>query len=281
MEVIMKILEKCEQIGFKVLALVCDMGNRGLLTHLGFSHKKNLMIYSRTYPFNPNRLLYAMPDFIHVFKSLKEIFMKIKIILLLDDRVITETLVSNIVDFGHIEWLEDYQYNMDLKFVPSLKKATLKPSHFSKMKVSSVTNVINLHTSGALLHLSQLRNNPSMQTTAWFVLLLRQWFKIMTSRNFTYALSFYNMESYNKAVSVICLISYIMRHGYFGNNWKVVQTHAVMCCEVTLELQNYLLVNESFEFTCMGRFLQDSIKNEFSNILIQRPKPSVRDFKLD
>lgn len=38
-EVIMKILERCEQIGFKILALVCDMGNRGLMARLGFSHK--------------------------------------------------------------------------------------------------------------------------------------------------------------------------------------------------------------------------------------------------
>ncbi|TGZ50578.1 Uncharacterized protein DBV15_12610 [Temnothorax longispinosus] len=117
-EVIMKILERCEQIGFKVLALVCDMGNRGLLARLGFSHKKNFMIYSRTHPFNANRLLYAMPDFIHVFKSLKEMFMKNKIIYLPDDVVHNEKLESNIINFEYIEWLEDRQLNMNLKFVP-------------------------------------------------------------------------------------------------------------------------------------------------------------------
>lgn len=116
------------------------------------------------------------------------------------------------------------------------------------MKVSSATNVINSHTAGALLHISRLKNDPSMQTTAWFILLLRQWFKIMTSRNFTYALNFHNMESYNKAVSIIRLISFIMKHANFGKYWKVVQTHAVMCCEVALELQNYLLINEGFQF---------------------------------
>jgi len=147
------------------------------------------------------------------------------------------------------------------------------------MKVSTATNVINSHTAGALLHFSQLRNDSSMQTTAWFVLLLIQWFKIMTSRNFTYACSYYNMKSYNKTVSIIRLVGFIMEHANFGKDWKVVQTHAVMCCKVALELQNYLLVNEGFQFICMGRFLQDRIENEFSNIRIQRPKPSARDFK--
>ncbi|KYN05102.1 hypothetical protein ALC62_04005 [Cyphomyrmex costatus] len=161
-EVIMKILERCEQIGFKILALVCDMGKRGLLAHLGFSHKKDLMIYSRTHPFNANRLLYAMPDFIHVFKSLKEIFMKNKIMLLPDNIVHTEKLASNTINFEYIEWLEDHQLNMDLKFAPHLKKSYLKPSHFSKMKVSSATIVIHLHIAEVLLYLSQLRTDPSI-----------------------------------------------------------------------------------------------------------------------
>lgn len=63
-----------------------------------------------------------MPDFIHVFKSLKEMFMKNKIMVLSDDIVHTEKLVSNIIDFGYIKWLEDHQFNMDLKFAPHLKK---------------------------------------------------------------------------------------------------------------------------------------------------------------
>lgn len=39
---------------------------------------------------------------------------------------------------------------MNLKFNPKLKKKHLKPNHVNKMKVTTITNVINPETAGAL-----------------------------------------------------------------------------------------------------------------------------------
>ena len=54
------------------MCIVCDMGNRGVLNELSFSCRKNKMIYHIPHPLNPSRKLYAISDFIHAFKNLKE-----------------------------------------------------------------------------------------------------------------------------------------------------------------------------------------------------------------
>ncbi|XP_018313868.1 uncharacterized protein [Mycetomoellerius zeteki] len=138
-EIILNILEECEKNGFIIICLVCDMGNRGVLNELGFSCKKNKMVFSIPHPFNPLRNLYAVPDFIHTFKNLKEMLMKIGVIIL---------------HMKYVEWLEDKQSDINLKFNPKLKKKDLKPNHFNKMKVTTATNVISPETAGALYRLT-------------------------------------------------------------------------------------------------------------------------------
>jgi len=86
-EIILSILEECEKNGFVVICLVCDMGNRGILNEFGFRCRKEKIVYSIPHPCNPSRNLYAIPDFIHAFKNLKEMLMKIGVILLPEDVV--------------------------------------------------------------------------------------------------------------------------------------------------------------------------------------------------
>lgn len=121
-EVILDIIEQCEKNGLVVICLVCDMGNRGILSELGFSCKKDKIMYSIPHPFNSSRTLYAIPDFIHTFKNLKEMLMKISMIVLPEDVVNKYNLQSPKIDMRYIEWLEDKQNDMTLKFNPKLKK---------------------------------------------------------------------------------------------------------------------------------------------------------------
>lgn len=80
------------------------------------------MVYSIPHPYNPSRNLYAIPDFIHTFKNLKEMLMKIGIILLPKDVVDIYKLKSQIVDMRYVEWLEEKQSDMNLKFNPTKEK---------------------------------------------------------------------------------------------------------------------------------------------------------------
>jgi len=196
-----------------------------------------------------------------------------------EDVVNMYKLQSQTVDMKYVEWLEDKQSDMNLKFNPKLKKKNLKPNYFNKMKVTTATNIISPETAGALYRLSEITNDPVMHTTAWFILMLRHLFKIMTSRDRLFALSFHKMDWYHTAIEIIRLFICIFKNATIEGNWKVTFTHIIMCLEAILEIQEELLQTESFDFLCLARFSQDCIENEFSNIRIQRPKPSVLECK--
>lgn len=205
--------------------------------------------------------------------------MKIGVILLPKDVVDIYKLKSQTVDMRYVEWLEEEQSDMNLKFNPTLKKKDLKPNHFNKMKVTPATNTLSSQTAGALFRLSEIMNDSIMETTAWFILMLRHLFKIMTSRDRLFALSFNKMDCYYTAIEIIQLFICIFRNATINGDWKVTLTHMIMCLEAILEIQESLLQVESLDFLCLARFSQDCIENEFSNIRIQRPKPSALECK--
>lgn len=79
-EVIIEILQKSHYVDLKIIGLVCDMGNRGLLTKLEFKTTKADMVYAVTHPCEPEITLRLIPDPVHVFKNSKEMAMEIQFI---------------------------------------------------------------------------------------------------------------------------------------------------------------------------------------------------------
>jgi len=152
-----------------VKALVCDMGNRGVLSRLGFSLKKNEMIFKIPNPADVSHPLYCLPDMVHVFKSVKEMFCSNRTITLPEEIVKSYNLPSSLVDISHIEQLNDYQQGMDLKMAPKLDESCIKSNHFNKMKVNSSTNVINKTTAGLCLLTATNAAPLDFVTTAFFL----------------------------------------------------------------------------------------------------------------
>jgi len=239
-EVILEILQKCHQVGLKVIVLVCDMGNRGLFTKLGFKTTKTDMVYTVTHPCDPEITLQLIPDPVHVFKNLKEMAIENQFLYLPQDVVELYNLPNNVVDMGHIEWLDTYQSEncMEIKLAPKLNKSVLKPNHFSKMKVRNSTSVINYSTASALSFLVQKGDGlPEMETTAWFIKLIRGWFDIMTGRNLCHAFSFYNLQKYNDAIELLKLVCHVFKNMKVGCGlWKPSQTHVILTTESMIQL---------------------------------------------
>lgn len=102
-----------------------------------------------------------------------------------------------------------------------MKKNNLKPNHFNEIKVTTATNIISPETAGALYRFSEITNDPVMETTAWFIIMLRHLFKIMTSRDKLFALSFHKMDWYHKAIEIIRLFIYIFTNSIIKRDWKV------------------------------------------------------------
>ena len=277
-ETLVEVLRRCEYVGLNVVGISCDMGNRGILKELGFRFESENMVFKVKNPVNPSKDLYVFPDFVHVFKSTKEMLMNINEFNLPDDIVTRYNLPSKVVQMNLIDWLDKVQADSVLKYAPKLKDKDVHASHFKKMKVSTATNVISPQVGGALMHLGKQKEDPKMITTGWFVKKFARWFKIVTSRNEGFALSLNSKESYDEAIEVIKLISDIFDRCSFGSKRQVTQTHVVMACKALLEIQSVLL-RKGYRYVCCGNFTQDCIENLFSCIRILRPKPSALDFK--
>jgi len=150
--VIMELLQVAKDIGLNVVGFVCDMGNRGLLNSLGFSTRRDSVKNWITHTLDPEKVIFCFPDDVHVFKSHKEVFMNNEDIELPEDIVLKFNLPFKCVKFSHIRMFADFQESMDVQFAPKLNKQDLNSSHFSKMKVSSSTRVINDKTADGLAY---------------------------------------------------------------------------------------------------------------------------------
>lgn len=80
-----------------------------------------------------------------------------------------------------------------------------------------------------------------METTSWFIVNLRHLFKIISSRDRLFALSFHKMDWYHTAIEIIRLFICIFRNSTIEEEWKVILTHMIMCLEFILEIQEELL----------------------------------------
>lgn len=277
--VVLDLLDKAHRIGLNVLAIVCDMGNRGLLSALGFCTQKDNIVYCIPHPCDPSRKLYCIPDMVHLLKSFKEVFMNNPEIKLSDDIVHRFNLPTSVVKFEHIRLLSEYQENMNVKFAPKLKSCDLSAGHFDKMKVHSAYHVFNDKVAEGLNFLVFTGElNEDCAATAWFVKVVNRWFTLVSNRSRVLALSLKNPDAYKQAIDDLKLMIEVVSGMSFGT-WKVVQTHIIIATSSILELQEDLLINRNYDFVRLGDFLQDVLENVFSVMRLQRPVPSALEFK--
>ena len=111
--------------------------------------------------------------------------------------------------------------------------------------------------------LNEITNDPVMETTAWFIIQLRHLFKIMTSRDRLFALSFHKMDMYHTAIEIIRLFIYIFINATFEGDWKVTLTHMIMCLEAILQVQEELLQVELLDFLCYPALARTALKMNF------------------
>nr|CAI5855991.1 unnamed protein product [Callosobruchus analis] len=149
-----------------------------------------------------------------------------KVIHLPDHIVAKYALPTNNVLSSHIFDLAAHQKSLTFKLAPKLSEEDLLPSHFSKMKVSTSTNVISHCVSSALKFLADELKKPEYLTTAWFLDQIEKWFSLMTSRHPTCALIKFNIDIYNETIIFLndfLELFTIMEVG-FKKLWKPSQT---------------------------------------------------------
>lgn len=278
--VIIDLLKRASDMDANVVAIVCDMGNRGVLSALGFSTQKDSLKWCIQNPVNPDARLWCVPDPVHLFKSMKECLCSNKFIQLPERIVVEYGLPSAMVDIEHIEWLEKFQRDDTLQLVPGLTFKDLSATHFSKMKVKSSLKVVNPRTAAALKYLVVKGLVPeAFETTAWFLKLMNRWFQLMTSRNLQFALGLKNEKVYKEALEHLGLVIFVFKYMKIPGGWKPVQSHVIFASKAILEIQDYLLHRKNYEFVQTSAFTADIVENVNSCIRITHPNPTPLECK--
>ncbi|KAK3933125.1 Transposable element P transposase [Frankliniella fusca] len=276
------VLEKAQAAGLRVCSVSTDMGsdNLAMWKSLGISGGKNKEVVSSiNNPYRPADQFFVMPDSVHLFKAIKKLMEKNRIVTLPDDIVQQENLPSSIVDYQHIEDLFEFEKGNELKCAFRLRADNINcKGHFKTMGVGQARAVVCHRSAVGLERMAKALENPSYKTTAWFIELVNTFFTLVTARHRGLAISKQNPEAYEKAINLIkktaCVFSYMTT----GNSFKPAQRGMRVLCNSLLGLIDYFLEKRGYSFLMLGRFTSDCIENLFSLIRLCQPTPLASQF---
>lgn len=172
-----------------------------------------------------------------------------------------------------------------LKLAPHLKDKHLDPNHYEKMSVSSALAVLNHSTGSAIRVLvKEGKMSPAAVTTAWFLETVYKWFRLMTSRTKSLAMSELNSRKHDDAVEFLSEVLDLFKKMTIhlpgkSPSWKPVQTGVVISTTAALSLQNLYLTQYNFKYLFLSRLTQDALENLFSVIRQKNATPRPLQFK--
>ena len=281
--VLIELLKKCEKIGLRVRGIISDMAgaNQGLWRIFGISVSRYSLTKNKcSNPSNKDRQLYFFHDPAHAWKNFKEGFFNAGFITIPDKFVKKYNLPTSKATISHFKHLVDTQNNSELLLTPGLNDEMLVAGHFKKMRVENTSNVLSHNVSAALSFLSEAQNLPELRTTAWLVSMLSRWWRIVSCRNLSLALSKKNPQVYKETVDFLKeFIELISGLSISANgHWKPFQTGLIISTQSLIELAAELL-NENYDFVIPGRFSQDCLENLFSALRVKNMVMNALQFK--
>lgn len=285
--IIIEIIKKAEELGLRLLSVTSDMGggNQAMWKSFGIlSGRHSKTNSSIIHPCDESRQIHFIADVPHLLKNIRTSLLNNKRFMLPQSFVSKYNLSSPIVTSDHIENLNDYQDDFELKLAHKLTSDILNENHFNKMKVSRATHLLSHDVSVGLKYLSDEKQEPSYLTTAWFIAVVNKWFKLMTSRHPVMALSKFNLKVYNETIAflkeVIDLFQNLEIYDKKGKKqWKPIQTGVIISTTSILNLQEELFTNNIFDFLLTSRFSQDALENLFGIIRSKQIVPTALQFK--
>ena len=185
-----------------------------------------------------------------------------------DEYIQLYSLPTNVAKSEHIKDLLDRQKDLfDLKLAPKLEEKYLDRSgHFQKMRLKSATHVLSHDVSSALNFLADEESKVEYETTSWLVDNCSKWYKIISARNLTFALSKKNENKFRETVQFLQEFIDLISKINFGNKkqFKPFQKGIILTTKSFIELATYLITKRNYKFVFGGRFTQDCVENLFS-----------------
>lgn len=282
--IIESIFQIANDLKLNILSVTSDMGscNQALWRSWGISAGRHSPVKCKIpNPSYSDKFVYIFADIPHLFKNIKSMLLTNKIIRIPINIVEKNNLPTQEVLSQHIFEILAHQKTHTFKLTPKLSEEDLLPTHFTQMKVSTSTNVVSHTVSSALKFLSEELKKPGYLTTAWFLDQIERWFYIMTSRHPSCALSKFNIEAYNEAITFLrdFMDLFLNMEVGYKKLWKPSQSGVLISTQSVLELQAELLEKKEFQFVLTSRFSQDCLENLFCCLRSKQLVPNAVQVK--
>ncbi|KAM7314519.1 uncharacterized protein ISCGN_004303 [Ixodes scapularis] len=287
---IFTLIKECEFIGIRIDAIITDMGpgNQAIWSICGIGatkHGKTSVSCAHPCANGSDRQLFFIADAPHVLKNLRGHLVRGQLISIPDEIVERNKLPTSEVSLSYVRDVAQRDGTSALKLAPHLKDKHLDPNHYEKMSVSSALAVLNHSTGSAIRVLvKEGKMSPAAVTTAWFLETVYKWFRLMTSRTKSLAMSELNSRKHDDAVEFLSEVLDLFKKMTIhlpgkSPSWKPVQTGVVISTTAALSLQNLYLTQYNFKYLFLSRLTQDALENLFSVIRQKNATPRPLQFK--
>ncbi|KAM7314520.1 uncharacterized protein ISCGN_004304 [Ixodes scapularis] len=287
---IFTLIKECEFIGIRIDAIITDMGpgNQAIWSICGIGatkHGKTSVSCAHPCANGSDRQLFFIADAPHVLKNLRGHLVRGQLISIPDEIVERNKLPTSEVSLSYVRDVAQRDGTSALKLAPHLKDKHLDPNHYEKMSVSSALAVLNHSTGSAIRVLvKEGKMSPAAVTTAWFLETVYKWFRLMTSRTKSLAMSELNSRKHDDAVEFLSEVLDLFKKMTIhlpgkSPSWKPVQTGVVISTTAALSLQNLYLTQNNFKYLFLSRLTQDALENLFSVIRQKNATPRPLQFK--
>lgn len=285
--IVEEIIQKAAAIGLNVCAVTSDMGasNEAMWRSFGIRVSRHSEINnSCAHPCDNNRKLFFYADTPHLFKNIVSGLLKNSMITVPQHLVQKYNLPTNVVKSSHLKDVVEADKDSDLKLVPKLPQDYLQnTNHFQKMRVNNAMKVISPEVGSALEFLTEENPSDERLTTSWFIKVVSRWFKIMSSRNISVALSFLHEDKFEDATTFLTEVIDLFSKLQVGpkGHWKPFQTGLILSTTTVLELASYFLKERGYDFFLASRLTQDCLENLFSVMRMKNVIPNALQFKVN
>ena len=263
--VLLKIIEKAEASGLKVHSITSDMGSfrRAAWTTFDITAGRfSLTMNSTTHPEDECRELCFIVNPSDLIKSLH----------------------SEMEDKKCIHFPESIQDQYDLATnTVNLKLFEQLLYTHGDHEITVMQKPEDLETRITSDPPFDVRDEAEYRTTAWFLTLISKWFSIMTYRYPNCPMTKYDAEEYEERCSILEDTITVFRALRIGENtsWTPVQTGFIISTASLLELAEYYLGKQKFEFLLTTRITQGTLGNIFMAIRTLHPQLSASELKKD
>lgn len=272
--IVLDAIQKLKNIGFIVIATVCDMGSNNIQLN------KNLQITpERPYFIFDDQKIFYIFDTPHLIKALRNMLLK------------HDFLVSNeIVSWKHIMQFYNIDKSLVTRSAPKLTDSHIFPSNFEKMKVKYASHVFSATVSAALNVYVDIGQLPeAARATANFIDKIDKLFDLLnsskTSGSKKYNLAFRGLDFQITFLHEMLLILEGLR--VFNNQSKDVSGQMKFITGFKISINSIIhlwdfLKSKNVTFLFTRRLNQDPLENLFGIIRQQNsncPNPTAIQFQ--